>query len=137
MCHISFVSKNNRNHCSQLRQVCLFIITSKQLWMEIKGFSKQLLILLQTLEAKFVSGHHMRRVYIIMEKMVCKFSCRCSQFLLHVMRQKLGFFRHFSGQWRCMLYMNVHYTWKIMILSVCLNLHQWKSYIISIFKLLA
>jgi len=38
--------------------------------MEIKGCDKQLLVFLQTLEAKFVSGHQTRRVYVIAEKMV-------------------------------------------------------------------
>ena len=36
--------------------------------MEIKGYDKQMLIFLQTLGAKSVSGHHTRRVYLIMEK---------------------------------------------------------------------
>ena len=54
----------NRNHMSQLGQDWLLIITSKQLRMQIKDF----FIFLRTLGAKSVSGHHMRRMYVISGK---------------------------------------------------------------------
>jgi len=94
--------------------------------MEIKGCDKQLLIFLQTVEAKYVSGNHTQQVYIIMEKMVHKSSWRFSHFscALYI---KLGFSRQFSGQQEvciiheCALYMSAHYTWA----RQCPNVKKW------------
>ena len=62
--------------------------------MEIKGCDKQLLIFLQTLEAKSVSSCHKRRMYIITEQNGAQVQLQIFQVSPGCYTPKLGF----SGQ---------------------------------------
>ena len=119
---------NNRNHCSQLR-VWLLFITSKQLWMEIKGCDKPLLIFLWTLGAKSISRHHTWKVYVIMEKLVRKSSCTKTMFSRHFFWSTRGahytpktrFFWHFSIQRRLWKLNGIFLNCLRKITVICMN----------------
>ena len=102
------------SYFSQLRQVCLLIITSKQLQMEIKGCYKQLLIFLQTVRANSV---HIRSSHA---QGVCNYRENDAQLQLQIF-PKLGF----SVQQRvhitheCMLYTEDYGIFLITNKSTC------------------